>query len=202
MDFAALGKLEIGNLRSVFGRGARGETLAHGHHMGRTIEGLRDAGVRTVVDLRTADHNGKLARRCAEVGLAYHHLPVDARTVGAETLSDVLPRLFRILDGDGFYLSCQQGLHRTDIALALYYFFHAPGEIPEMVGHRTKGFLRCDDIMRRINAMRPFFPETDESDFAERRKRFLAFNRVFPVRNAPDERRPTGVGQTKTEESK
>lgn len=34
-----------------------------------------------------------------------------------------LPTLFDILDGDGFYISCQQGLHRTDIVLALYYFF-------------------------------------------------------------------------------
>ena len=202
MDFVALGNLGIGNLRSVFGRGARGETLAHGRHMGRTIEGVREAGLRTVVDLRTADHNGKLSRRCAEVGLAYWHLPVDARTVGPEALSAVLPRLFRILDGDGFYLSCQQGLHRTDIALALYYFFHAPDEIPEMVGHRTKGFLRCDDIMRRINAMRPFFPETDESAFAERRKRFLAFNRVFPAGDAQDERKPAAIRQTKTEEIK
>lgn len=202
MDFVALENLGIGNLQSVFGRGARGEMLARGRHMGTTLERIRDAGVRTVVDLRTADHNDKLSRRCAEVGLAYWHLPVDARTVGPEALSAVLPRLFRILDGDGFYLSCQQGLHRTDIALALYYFFHAPDEIPEMVGHRTKGFLRCDDIMRRINAMRPFFPETDESVFAERRKRFLAFNRVFPAGDAPDERRPTGGGQTKTEEIK
>ena len=183
MDYPALAGLGICNLRSVFGRGVRGETLAHGCHMGRTIEGVRDAGVRTIVDLRTADHNDKLARRCAEVGLVYWHLPVDARTVGPEALSGFLPDLFRILDGDGFYLSCQQGLHRTDIALALYYFFHEAGAIPEMVGHRTKGFLRCDDLMRRINAMRPFFPEVDENAFAERRKRFLAFNRAFPQQN-------------------
>ncbi len=180
MDFRTLEGLGIRNLRSVFGRGARGETLARGCHMGPTLERIGVAGVRAVVDLRTADHNDKLARRCAEVGLAYWHLPVDARTVEAEALSGVLPDLFRILDGDGFYLSCQQGLHRTDIALALYYFFHDAGVIPEMVGHRTNGFLRCDDIMRRINAMRPFFPEVDKDAFAERRNRFLAFNRAFP----------------------
>lgn len=179
MDFRKLEGLGIRNLRSVFGRGARGETLARGCHMGPTLERIWEAGVRIIIDLRTADHNDKLARRCAEVGLVYWHLPVDARTVGPEALSAVLPHLFQVLDGDGFYISCQQGLHRTDIALALYYFFHDAGTIPEMAGHRTKGFLRCDDIMRRVNAMRPFFPEVDDYSFAERRKRFLEFNREF-----------------------
>ena len=180
IDFHVLESLGIRNLRPVFGRGARGETLARGCHIGRVLELVAEAGVRTVVDLRTADHSEKLARRCEEVGLVYWHLPVDARTVDSETLSGVLPGLFRIIDGDGFYLSCQQGLHRTDVAIALYYFFHDADAIPEMVGHRAKGFLRCDDIMRRINAMRPFFPEVDDDSFAERRKRFLEFNRVFP----------------------
>jgi ribA/ribD-fused uncharacterized protein len=46
-----------------------------------------------------------------------------------------------------------------------------------MVGHYKRGVLRCDDIMRRVNMMRPFFQEVDEALFLQRRKRFLAFNR-------------------------
>lgn len=202
VDMEQLEALGIGNLHPVFGRGARGETLARRGLAADAFDRLGPAGVAVVVDLRTADHNERLAEKCRRAGLGYLHVPVDAHATESEDLLRGLPDLFRVLDGDGFYISCQQGRHRTDIALALYYFYHNPDLVPDMVGHRTKGFLRCDDIMRRINAMRPFFPETDESDFAERRKRFLAFNRVFPVRNAPDERRPTGVGQTKTEESK
>lgn len=178
IDFARLSELGVRNVHPVFGRGARGETLARRCHMGRTLERVRDAGVGTVVDLRTADYNDRLPRRCAAVGLAYLHVPVDARTMPPADLAAALPALFNVLDGSGFYVSCQQGLHRTDVALALHFFFHDDREAPQMVGHRTKGFLRCDDLMCRMNAMRPFFPEVADAVFAERRKRFLAFNRI------------------------
>ena len=179
MDITKLSELGIRNVYSVFGRGVRGETLARGCHMGQTLEDVKAAGVKTIIDLRTADHNDKICRRCTDVGLGYLHVPTDAKTMASEELVATLPTLFDAIDGNGFYLSCQQGLHRTDIALALYFFYHDDREVPQMVGHRKNGFLRCDDIMRRINAMRLFFPETDEALFAERRKRFLAFNRNF-----------------------
>jgi ribA/ribD-fused uncharacterized protein len=172
-----LEKLGIRNLHSVFGRGVRGETLARRCYAGQMLERVGDAGVKVVIDFRTADHNDKFARRCADVGIAYHHIPTDSQVMPPEELFETLPRLFEVLDGDGFYISCQQGLHRTDIALALYYYFHNDSEVPEMVGHYKKGLFRCDDIGRRVNSMRPFFPEVGEELFLQRRKRFLAFNR-------------------------
>ena len=174
--------LKIGNLYPVFDRGARGETLARRSHTDKTLEAVKEAGIRTVIDLRTADHNDRLAMRCNAVGLVYHHIPVDAAARSPEVLYADLSLLFDLLDEGGFYISCQQGLHRTDIALAIYYFFRNDDEVPIMVGHRTKDFLRCDDIMRRINGMRPFFPNITDADFTERRKRFLEVNRDFSVR--------------------
>ena len=175
----------IGNLHLVFDRGVRGETLARRCPAGQVLENVKEAGIRTVIDLRTADHNDRLAMRCKAVGLAYHHIPVDAAARSPEVLHADLSLLFDLLDEDGFYISCQQGLHRTDIALALYYFFHNDDEVPVMVGHRTKGFLRCDDIMRRVNSMRRFFPEVDDVIFAERRRRFLDYNRDFTKKRMP-----------------
>ncbi len=177
MEVQAFEKFGIRNLHSVFGRGVRGETLARGSHKGQKLEFVRDAGVKVVVDFRTADHNDRLARRCADVGIVYHHIPIDSQIMPSEELFKTLPLLFEVIDGNDFYISCQQGFHRTDIALALYYFFHNDREVPEMVGHYKRGVLRCDDIMRRVNMMRPFFPEVDETLFLQRRKRFLAFNR-------------------------
>lgn len=173
MEIEKLRKLGIKNLHPVFGRGVRGETLARRGLLGDTLECVRDAGVKVVVDFRTADHNDRIARRCADVGIVYHHIPTDAKATPPEELFKTLPRLFEVLDGDGFYISCQQGLHRTDIALALYYFFHDPSIVPEMVGHCTKGRFRCDDIMRRVNAMRPLFNDMDDAEFALCRRRFL-----------------------------
>ena len=177
MKIQELRKLGIRRLHSVFGRGVRGETLARRCYAGQTLERVRDAGVKVIIDFRTADHNDKFARRCADIGIVYHHIPTDAQVTPSEELFKTLPCLFETLDGDSFYISCQQGLHRTDIALALYYYFHNDHEVPEMVGHCKRGVLRCDDIMRRVNIMRPFFPEIDEELFCQRRKRFLAFNR-------------------------
>ena len=177
MEIQAFEKLGIQNLHSVFGRGVRGETLARRCHAGQTLECIRDAGLKVVVDFRTADHNDRFARRCDDVGIVYYHIPTDAKIVPPEELFKTLPLLFKILDGDRFYISCQQGLHRTDIALALYYYFHNDREVPEMVGHYKNGIFRCDDIGRRVNSIRPFFPEVDEALFLQRRKRFLAFNR-------------------------
>lgn len=74
MDFRMLEGLGIRNMHSVFGRGARGETLAKGCHMAGTVGRLMEAGVSTVVDLRTADHNDKLSRKCCETGLGYFHI--------------------------------------------------------------------------------------------------------------------------------
>ena len=181
IDVSRLQALGIRNLRSVFGRGVRGETLARGCHMGNTVEFLYDAGVRTIIDLRTADYNEKLTIRCQKLKLKCYHIPIDAKNVSPDDIRANLQLLFTLLDGDGFYISCQQGLHRTDIAIPLYYFFHTESEVPEMFGHRTKGFFRCDDIMRRINIMRPFFPGICDDVFAERRKRFLDMNRDFPA---------------------
>lgn len=172
-----LEKLGVRNLHTVFGRGVRGETLARRGLIGQVLGCVKDAGVKVIIDFRTADHSDKFARRCADVGIVYHHVPTDAQVMPPEELFAALPRLFEVLDGDGFYISCQQGLHRTDIALALYYFFHDDRQVPEMFGHCKKGVLRCDDIMRRINVMCPFFPEVGEELFVQRRKRFLAFNR-------------------------
>ncbi len=179
MNFESLAQLGIRNLHAVFGRGARGETLAKGGYACHALEVVRDAGFGTIIDLRTADHSDRFAEKCGKAGLEYHHIPMDARNLPPAELQRTLPRLFSLLDGDGFYISCQQGLHRTDIALALYYFFHDCSSVPMMIGHRSKGFLRCDDIMCRVNAMRTFFPEISEEDFMARRKRFLCDNRNF-----------------------
>ncbi len=78
MDVQAFERFGIRNIHSVFGRGVRGETLAREGHMGQKLESVRDAGVKVVVDFRTADHNVRFARRCADVGIVYRHIPIDS----------------------------------------------------------------------------------------------------------------------------
>ena len=84
------------------------------------------------------------------------------------------------------------GLHRTDIALSIYYVFHpsVPFEnVPELRGHRKDGILRCDDIARRLNSIMQSLTLEDlhkmnlledyEKVFKERKKNLLEVNRIF-----------------------
>ena len=84
------------------------------------------------------------------------------------------------------------GLHRTDIALSIYYVFHpsVPYDcVPELRGYRKQGTLRCDAIARRLNSiMNALTPEDlirlDLSDdyrneFIRRKKNLFAVNSVF-----------------------
>ena len=84
------------------------------------------------------------------------------------------------------------GLHRTDIALALYYVFHPSvplAEVPEMRGHRTEGNFRCEDIAARLNSVMKALTADErcalglgqdfEKEFLLRKKHLFAVNRVF-----------------------
>ena len=110
MDMAKLTELGVRNLHEVFGRGVRGETRARGFCSDEALVHVREAGITKVVDLRTADHNARLSARCAAVGLEYDHIPMDASSTSPDVLHAGLSRLFEIVDGGGFYISCQQGL--------------------------------------------------------------------------------------------
>lgn len=100
---------------------------------------------------------------------------------------EYLPTLFDLLDNRNCYISCQQGLHRTDIALSLYFMFHCPDSVPNLIGHKKNGTLRCDDIMRRINSLYSMLVKLsadksgikvfDEAEFRRRRRLLLETNR-------------------------
>lgn len=174
-------KLPILNLHPAVHGGVRGETLYASRNR-KWMRRVLAAGCRHVIDLRTADFNGRFASAICDTGVLYHHLPIDSCAMDDVKILAGLPELFEVIDGGEYYIACQQGRHRTDIALALYYFFHDDSEVPIMYGHRKVRLdgsveLRCDDIMRRVNRIKVFF-ETDEADFQILRKRFLAVNRA------------------------
>ena len=82
---------------------------------------VRDAGVKVIIDLRTADHTDRYDRNVAEAGLEYHSLPIDSKNTDVHQIIGSLPKLFELIDKGNFYIACAMGRHRTDIAIALYY---------------------------------------------------------------------------------
>lgn len=164
-------KLPIANITRVAENIIRGETLWAARNR-RYLHEVKKAGIDVIIDFRTEDFTERFSEVCSQEGLEYHHYPIDKANQNDEELWRTFPELFELLDYRNCYISCQQGLHRTDIALAIYFMFHRSEKTPELIGHRKNGNLRCDDIMRRINSLyKTLSPETAEcmglEDFTE-----------------------------------
>jgi len=178
--------LPIPNIGRVSEHIVRGETLWASRNR-KYIDAVKESGVDCIIDFRTADFTDKFSEICAAKGIEYHHFPIDKANQRDDELLRELPELFDLLDKRNCYISCQQGLHRTDIALAIYYMFHEISFVPDLWGHKKSGNFRCDDIMRRINslyaALTPDLrillgiPDYGDKDFRYRRKKLLDSNR-------------------------
>ena len=191
--YESLKQYPIVDLAPVYGKGVRGRTMS-GRGSNWLLAKVRDAGVKTIIDLRTADHTDRYDRNVAEAGMEYHSLPIDSKNTGVHQIIASLPLLFELMDKGSFYIACAMGRHRTDIAIALYYVMHPSvpfDEVPEMKGHRNveKKQFRCDDIAARLNsiikAITPDelatlgLPADYEAEFLRRKKRLFDVNRNF-----------------------
>ena len=191
--YEALKQYPIVDLAPVYNRGVRGRTMSGCDNIWM-LSRVRDAGVKVVIDLRTHDYTTRYGRSVEDAGLEYHSIPIDGRQTNVRNIIPMLPLLFELLDRGSFYIACAHGLHRTDIAIALYYVFHPSvpfGDVPEMRGYRdmdNKTF-RCDDIAARLNSIiRAITPEElvalglaedYEVEFNKRKKHLLDVNRNF-----------------------
>ena len=191
--YEALKQYPIVDLAPVYDKGVRGRTMS-GRGSNWLLAKVRDAGVKVIIDIRTADHTDRYDRNVAEAGLEYHNLPIDSRNTDVHQIIGSLPLLFELMDNGGFYIACAMGRHRTDIAIALYYVMHPSvpfEEVPEMRGHRyvEKKEFRCDDIAARLNsiikAVTPDelamlgLPADYEAEFLRRKKHLFEVNRNF-----------------------
>lgn len=179
-------ELPIANIARVKDNIVRGETLWASRNR-KYLDKVKEAGIEVIIDFRTADFTDKFSDICKIKEIAYYHFPIDKAVQSDEEMLEYLPTLFDLLDNRNCYISCQQGLHRTDIALSLYYMFHRPDLVPNLIGHNKNGELRCDDIMRRINSLYALLVEKgedsreikvfNEAEFRRRRKLLLETNR-------------------------
>lgn len=191
--YDALRQLPIADLAPVYDRGVRGRTMS-GRGSNWLLEKVRNAGVKVIIDLRTADHTDRYDRNVVAAGLEYHSLPIDSKSTDSHQIIASLPLLFRLMDDGNFYISCAMGRHRTDIAIALYYVLHPSvpfASAPEMKGHRDeeKKTFRFDDIAARLNSIiKSITPEELSAlnlppdyatEFNRRKKHLLSQNSHF-----------------------
>lgn len=177
----------IQNIATVYG-GVRGTTLSSRHNM-RYWQTVVDSGVSTIIELRNEDHSDRLCRMCEMYGIRYFALPMDSHSVPNEAIALRLREFFELVDNGDFYIACAMGLHRTDMALSIYWLFHGADNgmnPPILRGHIANGELVLDrlnnKVFRRLNSLYAYLmenniiPVPDRETFAQRKRDLIDFN--------------------------
>ena len=166
MDISLILNAEIKNLDITYG-GVRGTTLSSRHNM-RHWQTVVDSGIRTIIELRDEDHSDRLCRMCEIYSIRYFAFPMDSHSVPNEVIASRLQEFFELIDNGDFYIACAMGLHRTDMALAIYWMFHGAdnGMSPPILrGHIADGELVLDrlnnKVFRRLNSLYAYLTENN-----------------------------------------
>ena len=189
----------IPDIHPAYG-GLRGRTLSSSRQL-YAWKTLVEAGLKQVIELR-ADYKSDLYKDlCEKSGVAYFRFPVAINMI--EEMAELFPELCEKIDRGNFYIACAMGLHRTDIALCLYWVFYAADK--GIAPPRLHGYLKADGrgpekILRMLNAFYRFKTEKEgqkpipEDVFKERKEVIIELNRTLqPV---SEQANPTDSPQT------
>ena len=177
----------IENIAPVYG-GVRATTLSSRRNM-RHWQTVVDSGVRTIIELRDGDHSDRLCRMCERYGIRYFAFPMDSHSVPNEVIASRLQEFFELIDNGDFYIACAMGLHRTDMALAIYWMFHGADcglNPPVLKGHTESGELILNrlqnKVFRRLNSLYEYLSGNtsicipDRNTFIQRKNALVKFN--------------------------
>ena len=174
----------IPDIHPAYG-GLRGRTLSS-HRMLHSWNTLVEAGLKQVIELRADYTSPHYENLCKSSGVAYFRYPVAKDLSSIMEMVDLFPRLCKIIDRGNFYIACTQGLHRTDIALCLYWVFYAADKgiaPPPLRGYLEEEGRKPDKIIRALNAFYKCKAERDgskpipEEMFKERKDIIRMMNR-------------------------
>ena len=178
----------IQNIATVYD-GVRGTTLSSRHNM-HYWQTIVDSGVRTIVELCDEDHSDRLCRMCEIHGIRYFAFPMDSYSVPNEVIASRLQEFFELIDNGDFYIACAMGLHRTDMALSIYWMFHGADngmKPPILRGHIADEKLVLDrlnnKVFRRLNSLYAYLMDNnvvhipDRETFSQRKRDLIDFNR-------------------------
>ena len=162
MDVQRIIDSGIPDIAPVFG-GVRGRTLSS-KHLKYAWPIIADAGVKTVIDLRNLDSSNRLMNYCEQYGMEFFHYPVDKKKLNTEVMVKLLPKFCELIERGDFYIACDMGLHRTDIALCVYWVFYGADkglDAPKLRGYTEESGHDTNNIMQVLNAMYNYMTEMD-----------------------------------------
>ena len=153
LDIARIIQTRIPDIAPVYG-GVRGRTISS-RKQAYAWNTLVASGIKQVIDLRKDYSADRYPELCREFGVEYFHYPIDS---DAETILEMVRNFTDFcerIDRGNFYIACAMGLHRTDIALCLYWVFYAADKginPPAIVGYKERDGHNTIKIMRTLNA--------------------------------------------------
>lgn len=190
MHTALLLNSGIENIDTIY-EGMRGTTLSSRHNM-RHWTTVVESGIKTIIELRKEDHSNRLCQMCVKHGIRYFEFPIDSYNVADENIAPKLPNLFSAIDEGAFYIACAMGLHRTDLALSIYWIFHGANKglpPPFLKGHIENDTIVINrvhnKIFRRLNSLYNYLsthniiPIPDVNTFKKRKELLLNQEKMF-----------------------
>lgn len=154
MDTQRILATGIPDLAQVYS-GFRGRTLSSSKQMYAWKE-LVGAGINKVIDLR-ADYGSVFYRELCEIsGITFFHFPIAYDIETIDRIIEDFPQFCAMIDDGRFFISCAQGLHRTDIALCLFWVFHGADKgytPPSLRGYRLDKGMKTTNIMRVLDSV-------------------------------------------------
>ena len=153
LDVEKILATDIPDIHPVYG-GVRGRTLSS-VKQAYAWPIVKEAGIRTIIDLRADGINSRLKDVSKEYGMEYYYYPVDKKATLVEKMVDHFPEFCHHIDEGNFYIACAEGLHRTDIALCAYWVFYAADKgiaPPDIRGYLQEEGHDTSKIRRVLNA--------------------------------------------------
>ena len=160
MDIKRILELNIPDIHLAYG-GVRGKTMSSRSQV-YAWPIIKEAGVKTIIDLRNDCISQRMKRLCEEYGMDYFYYPVDNRADVIESMVNQFSEFCEHINRGDFYIACAMGLHRTDIALCTYWVFYGADHAidpPTLRGYIRETGHNTSKIMRVLNA---FYEKTTE----------------------------------------
>ena len=178
LNYDAIKATNVPDLHYVYG-GFRGATLSS-PRQAHAWRAMMEGGIDQIIDLRS-DVSLHYEELCRRSGVAYFRYPIANDDDTIREMVKYFKEFCSLIDKGRFYIACAMGLHRTDIALSLYWMFYAAdrGVKPPVLygytrdsGHNTLKIMRIMDKFQNAlieNGSFHILPE----DILSERKRIL-----------------------------
>lgn len=153
MNIERILQTKIPDLTPVYG-GVRGRTMSSSHQA-YAWKAMMEAGLKQVIDLQQDYDGDRYKSTCLSHGIGYFHYPVHKGKEYVANMVKDFGKFCELIDRGDFFISCAQGLHRTDIALCTYWVFYGADkgkEPPVLVGYLKEKGHDAGKIMHVLNA--------------------------------------------------